>query len=83
MGAWRREPGATASAAAPNQVPAAKAFDKSWRKKINGVETCVRGALGRCTDPNCPRSHLCPAPLANGKPCAQKHTALEHLSTKH
>ena len=71
------------SATASNQVPAAKAFDKSWHKKINGIEVCMRGALGRCTDPNCPRSHLCPVPLANGKPCAQKHTALEHLSTKH
>ena len=71
------------SATASNQVPAAKAFDKSWHKKINGTEVCMRGALGRCTDPNCPRSHLCPVPLANGKPCAQKHTALEHLSTKH
>ena len=73
----------TASASVPNQVPAAKAFDKTWHKKINGVEVCMRGALGRCTDPNCPRSHLYPVPLANGKPCAQKHTALEHLSTKH
>ena len=67
---------ATASSAKANQVPAAKAFDKSWHKKVNGVETCMRGALGRCTDPNCPRSHL-----PNGKPCGQKHTALEHLST--
>ena len=74
---------ATASSAKANQVPAAKAFDKSWHKKVNGVETCVRGALGRCTDPNCPRSHLCPVPLPNGKPCGQKRTALEHLSTKH
>ena len=74
---------ATASSAKANQVPAAKAFDKSWHKKVNGVETCMRGALGRCTDSNCPRSHLCPVPLPNGKPCGQKHTALEHLSTKH
>ena len=72
---------ATASSAKANQVPAAKAFDKSWHKKVNGVETCMRGALGRCTDSNCPRSHLCPVPLPNGKPCGQKRTALEHLST--
>ena len=72
----------TTSSASAQQVPAAKAFDKSWFKKVNGIETCVRGALGRCKDPNCPRSHLCPVPLANGKPCAQKHTALDHLSTK-
>ena len=76
----KAKPSASASA---QQVPAAKAFDKTWFKKVNGVETCVRGALGRCKDPNCPRSHLCPVPLPNGKPCAQKHTALEHLSTKH
>ena len=73
----------TPSSAGANQVPAAKAFDKSWRKKFNEVETCMRGALGRCTHSNCPRSHLCPVPLPNGKPCAQKHTALQHLSTKH
>ena len=63
----------TASSAGANQVPAANAFDKEGQW----------GALGRCTDPNCPRSHLCPVPLPNGKPCAQKHIALEHLSTKH
>ena len=76
----KAKPAASASA---QQVPAAKAFDKSWFKKVNGIETCVRVALGRCKDSNCPRSHLCPVPLPNGKPCAQKHTALEHLSTKH
>ena len=76
----KTKPSASASA---QQVPAAKAFDKTWFKKVNGVETCMRGALGRCKDPNCPRSHLCPVPLPNGKPCAQKHTALDHLSTKH
>ena len=76
----KAKPAASASA---QQVPAAKAFDKSWFKKVNGIETCMRGALGRCKDPNCPRSHLCPVPLANGKPCDQKHTALAHLSTKH
>ena len=32
-------------AASAQQVPAAKAFDKSWFKKVNGIETCVRGAL--------------------------------------
>ena len=73
----------TASSAGANQVPAAKAFDKSWHKKVNGVERCMRGARGRCADSSCPRSHLCAVPLPNGKPYAQKHTALEHLSTKH
>ena len=64
-------------------VPAAQAFDPSWFKQINGVETCMRGALGRCKNPQCKFSHLCPVPLPNGKPCAQKHTALEHNKTKH
>ena len=70
--AGRPKAKATASSGKANQV-----------QKVNGVETCMRGALKRCTDSNCPRSHLCPVPLPNGKPCGQKHTALEHLSTKH
>ena len=35
----------TSASASAQQVPAAKAFDKTWFKKVNGVETCMRGAF--------------------------------------
>ena len=45
---WRNGPKpktTPAASASAEQVPAAKAFDKSWFKKVNSVETCMRGAL--------------------------------------
>ena len=63
--------------------PAAQEFDKSWFKKVNGDEVCMRVVLGRCKNPSCKFAHVCPVPLPNGKPCGQKHTAAEHQRTKH
>ena len=76
-------PAPPAAKSKANQVPAAQAFDKSWFKKIDGVEVCMRGALGRCKNPQCKFTHRCPVPLPSGKPCGQQHTALEHTKTKH
>ena len=77
------DPASPAAKSKANQVPAAQAFDKSWFKKIDGVEVCMRGALGRCKNPQCKFTHRCPVPLPSGKPCGQQHTALDHAKTKH
>ena len=77
------DPVSPAAKSKASQLPAAQAFDKSWFKKIDGVEVCMRGALGRCKNPQCKFTHRCPVPLSSGKPCGQQHTALDHAKTKH
>ena len=63
--------------------PPPKGFDPSWFRAINGKETCMRFAVGKCTKEDCRFFHGCPVPLSNGKACGQPHTALEHGKTPH
>ena len=73
------EPSGKAKANTAALRPTAQDFDKLRFKQVHGEEVCMRAALGRCKNPNCKFSHVCPVPL----PCGQKHTAAEHQRTKH
>ena len=67
---------ADAPDSAPKNVP--NGWDRSWPRKCSGKDICMRYAVERCSSASCRFSHVCPVPDAKGKPCGQKHSALQH-----